>query len=270
MMSKYVVYNSYENLSLLDSSLSLLDELAIPFVIFNDFEYYGGHWGRLINEDSFSLANAINIAKASSENADLLVLEEDVFYNLALAKKHIEENPSLFSSIQNTLSKYNLAYNQETKVVFINDLLMQNLESIKGKIRISFRDFCTSIFHSSRNVIDTTLPNSKLFSLLDLKVLCDDRNAYFQYESFNPNLAYKYSAKALERAFDLGSDFVISNSIGVFDMFDRKRGKINKAINREFIDIPVLFLPQVLLLAFGIKDDTKLAFRYHKIPINFL
>ena len=71
-------------------------------------------------------------------------------------------------------------------------------------------------------------------------------------------------------AFDLGCDFVIANSIGVFNMFDKKRNKLNKAINRDFINIPVLFLPQVLLLAFGIKDDTKLAFRYHNIPVDFV
>lgn len=269
-MSKYLVYHSYENLSLLDSTLALLDELSIPFITSNDFDYYGGYYGKLIDEDRFFLANALNIAKASSKDADLLVLEEDAFYNLTLAKKYIEENPSLFTTIENALSKYKLKYNSDTKVVFINDLLMQNLDSIKAKIKLPFSHFSTSIFHSSRNVIDITTAYHKLFALLDLKILYDDKNAYFQYELFNPELAYKYSAKGLEMALDLGSDFVISQSMGVFGIFDKRRNKISKIANRDFLNLPVLFLPQVLLLSFGIKDDTKLGFRYHKVPVEFV
>lgn len=267
-MSKYLVYHSYENLSLLDSAVALLDELDISFVTSNDFNYYGGYYGRLINEDKFFLANALSIAKASSHNADLLVLEEDAFCNLILAKREIEENSSLFTTIENALSKHNLKYNSNTKVVFINDLLMQNLDSIKAKIKLPFSDFRASVFHSSRNMSDIAF--SKLFEILDLKILYDDRNAYFQYEIFNPDLAYKYSARGLEMAFDLGSDFVISNSIGVFSIFDKRRNKISKVINRDFLNLPVLFLPQVLLLSFGIKDDTKLGLRYHKVPVDFV
>lgn len=269
-MDNYLIYHSYENLSLLDSSIALLGELSLPFIVINDFEYYGGHWGKLIDENKFFLANAFNIALASSKNCNLLVLEEDAFYNLILAKTYIDENPSLFASIQNSLSKHNLFYNQDVKIIFINDLLVKNLDSIKQKIKINFCDFNTSIFHSSKNVIDFTLDDSPLFEAIDLSILYDDRQAYFQYESFNQDLAYKYSAKGLKIAFDLGCDFVIANSIGVFNMFDKKRNKLNKAINRDFINIPVLFLPQVLLLAFGIKDDTKLAFRYHNIPVDFV
>lgn len=268
-MGKYMVYYCYENLSILDSYLALLNELEISFIVFNDCEYYGGYWGKLINEDKFFLANAFNIAKASSCNCDLLILEEDAFYNTILAKQYIEENPSLFMSIQNMLSNYGLHYNQETKVIFVNELLMQNLDSIDSKIKIKFSDFSASVFHSSKNEFYVNRDNS-LFNLIDLKILYDDRNTYFQYESFNPSLSYKYSAKSLEMAFDLGSDFIIANSIGVFDMFDKKRNKISKAINKDFLDIPVLFLSQVILLAFGIKDDTKLAFRYHKIPVSFI
>ena len=267
-MSKYLIYHSYDNLSLLDSAIALLDELGISFVQSSNFYYYGGYYGKIINEDKFFLANAISIAKASSQNADLLVLEEDAFYNLTLAKKQIDENLLLFSTIENALSKYNLKYNSNTKVVFINDLLMQNLDSIKAKTKLLFSDFSASIFHSSRNVMD--IATTELFALLDLKILYDTRNAYFQYELFNPSLAYKYSAKGLEEAFDLGSDFVISNSMGVFNIFDKRRNNISKIANRDFLNLPVLFLPQVLLLSFGIKDDTKLGFRYHKVPVEFI
>ena len=130
-MDKYLIYHSYKNLSLLDSSIALLGELSLPFIVINDFEYYGGHWGKLIDENKFFLANAFNIALASSKNCNLLVLEEDAFYNLILAKTYIDENPSLFASIQNSLSKHNLFYNQDVKIIFINDLLVKNLDSIK-------------------------------------------------------------------------------------------------------------------------------------------
>ena len=267
-MNKFLVYHSYENLSLLDSAIALLDELSIPFLQAKDFYYYGGYYGRLVNEDKFYLANALSIAKASNENAALLVLEEDAFYHLTLAKKQIDENLSLFTTIENALGKYHLKYNPDTKIIFINDLLMQNLDSIKSKIKSPFSDFSASEFHSNGAFFSND--TREIFEALDLKILYSTKDTYFQYEVFNPALAYKYSARDLEEAFDLGSDFVISHSMGVFNILDKKRKHISKASNRDFLNIPVLFLPQVLLLSFGIKDDSKLGLRYHKVPVDFV
>lgn len=273
--SKYLIYHNYENLSLIDSSLALLKKLEIPVVGDKTFEYYGGHWGWLVNERIFFLSQAYNIALASNSNAELLVLEEDAYFNLLFAKKHIEENPTLFSLVQSELAKFNLEYNINTKVVYLADLLLKNISKIKTNQKIKFNDFSVSIFHSSRNIanLQSDLWKDSVIEILkelDLKVDFKENYAVFQNELFNPKLAYKYSAKSFENALDSGSSFILSNSMGVFNMFDKKRSKLSKIINRNFGNIPILFLPQVILLSFGIKNDMELAFRYHKFIPDFI
>lgn len=275
-MSKYLIYYDYDNLSLIDSGMALLKELEIPFVDDDTFEYYGGHWGYVVNERIFFLSQAYNIAKASTIGCDLLVLEEDAYFNLIFAKKHIEENPTLFTLVQSELAKFDLKYSQDTKIIYLNNLLSesQNLEKIKAKNKISFNNFTTSIFHTSRDI--TSLEDKsnanllKILHILGLDIAYEEHYAFFQNELFSPKITYKYSAKSLEKALDSGSDFVLTNSMGIFEMFDKKRLKLSKAINRDFGNIPVLFLPQVILLSFGIKDDTALALRYHKARADFI
>ncbi|RAX52994.1 hypothetical protein CCY99_06395 [Helicobacter sp. 16-1353] len=273
-MSKYLIYYDYENLSLIDSSIVLLKELEIPFIDDNVFEYYGGHWGYVVNERIFFLSQAYNIALASSKDCDLLVLEEDAYYNLCFAKKHIEENPTLFNLAQSELAKYDLTYSEKTKIIYINNLLGDNLEKIKAKNKTSFSDFHVSIFHSSRDISDfddkSNANLKKILNVVGLNIVYEEHNAFFQNELFSPKIAYKYSAKSLENAVDSGSDFILSNSMGIFDIFDKKYLKLSKVINRDFGNIPILFLPQVILLSFGIRDDTALALRYHKIGADFI
>ena len=55
-----------------------------------------------------------------------------------------------------------------------------------------------------------------------------------------------------------------------FDILDSQRKKLCNVYNRDNIALPILFLPQVLLLAFGEEDKNKLGFAYHKQKVEIL
>ena len=267
-MDKYIIYSKYENLSLLDSTRYLLRLLDIDAIRDTSFESYGCYFSSIAQEKLFLLIQAYNIALASSRGCDLLVLDEDAYYNLVLAKNTIDSNHNLFNDINSKLSKLGVCYTKDTNVIYILDLLVRsgNLDKIKDMQNISFRDFSASLF--CNNNLEFNL--SILFDLLKLKITFKENKTFFNQEIFNKYFAYKYSAIGLESALDSGSDFIITTSIGVFNMFDKKRSKLSQSINRSLGKIPVLFLSQLLLLSFGIKDEELLAFKYHKFIPKFI
>lgn len=265
----YLVYYHYENLSLIESATALFKMLEIDAIYEDKFEYYGGKLGHLVNEKLFFIAQAYNIAKASSKNKDLLVLEEDAFNNLTFAKREIECNPSLFNLVQNELGKCKLKYSQDTKVIYLADLLSSDamLEKIKQNQKADFNSFSISIFHSHYLKNNSIV---KIYKELGLKIALEEYCEFYKNQSFNPNLAYKYSAKSFEKALDSGSDFILSLSSAIFDMFDKERKYLTKAANRDLGKMPIIFLPQLLLLSIGIKDENALNFRYHKFGFDFI
>ncbi|RDU62626.1 hypothetical protein [Helicobacter sp. MIT 14-3879] len=264
-MKEYMIYYHYENISLIDSTLALLKKLNINTICGEKFEYYGEHLSYLLNERAFFIAQAYNIAKAKDK--DLLVLEDDAFKSLTFAKKMIDENPNLFNMIEKELSKQNIKYSQDTNIIHISNLLSQdnNKIQIKKNLKSDFSDFSSCIFYS--NNLNST-HTKEILDLINLKIHFESYCDFFNIP--NINIAYKYSAKYLENAIDCGCDFIISNSIGNFNMFDRERKKLEKMINRDLSKIPVINLSQLLLLAFGINDDSMLNFRYHKFIPEFI
>lgn len=266
-----LIYHHYDNLSLLDSATALLKSLNVPLCDLPQdskagFAHYGGHFGRIANEEKSHLAAAYNLALANKNAANLITLEEDATCALAAAKAHIEVNPNLFSQIESELSKLALSYNHKTKLIYLSSLIYENLATIKSRQARDMGSFKVALMHSSRCVGDFASDKTlEILQTLGLKVVYEEKNAFFQNEIFNPELSYKYSAKTLENAQDCGCDFIVSASMGVFEAFDKKFAKLKKSINRDLSALPVLFLPQVVLLSLGVKDDVALALRYHRV-----
>lgn len=267
-MDKYVIYYRYENQSLLDSTKYILSLLDIHASGNDQFESYGDYFSSIVKEKLFLLTQAYNIALASSKECDLLVLDEDAYYNLLDAKNIIDSNPILFDSINRELSNIGISYKRDTNIVYILDLLTldENLNKIRQKQKVTFKDFSASLFCS--NNLESNL--STLFDLFKLKIIFKDNKKFFNHEIFNKNFAYKYSALGFEGALDSGSDFIVTTSMGVFDMFDKKRSKLTQAINRNLGNMPVLFISQLVLLSLGIKDNNLLAFKHHKFIPEFI
>ena len=258
------IYHYYDNLSLISSALSLLKRLDIEATDGDfggkKFEFYGGNY--LLDEKRFFVANAYNIALAKER--DLIVLEDDAFKNLTFSKSKIDANPNLYSAIESELARFKLTYSQDTKISHLVNLLRESCDKIKANLKSDFSDFSVAVFCSDSS---TTEPLSAILECLNLKVNFIESTAFFAIP--NKDLALKYSAKCLESALDCDSDFILSTSMGHFEIFDKERKLLSKIANRNLGKMPVLFLPQLLLLAFGERSEVALNFRYHRFTPEF-
>ena len=258
-----LLYQFYNNLSLLSSSLALFKKLGIEVDEgrAGDFEFYGGNY--LLNENLFFLANAKNIALAKERH--LLILEDDAYQNIAFTKTQIDENPNLNNTIKSELSKVDLQYLQSTQILRMADILHKNLDLIKAHIKSDFSDFSVVVVVGDSANIQNIIA---ILEALKIQINFIEKSGFFALP--NKDLALKYSAKLFEGAVDCGSDFVLSTSMGNYEIFDKERKNLSKIANRDLGKMPILFLPQLLLLAFGIKDESALNFRYHKFQPEFL
>ena len=255
-----LIYHYYDNLSLISSALALFKRLDIEAVDSEKFEFYGGNY--LLNEKRFFVANAYNIALSKERN--LLILEDDAFKNIAFSKNRIDENPNLYSTVESELSRFKLTYSQDTKISHLANLLGESLDKIRANLKSDLSDFSVAVFCSDSN---TAEPLGAILEAINIKVNFIETSDFFNLP--NKELALKYSAKCYESALDCGSDFILSTSMGNYEIFDKERKSLAKVANRNLGDMPVLFLPQLLLLAFGIRSESALNFRYHRFAPQF-
>lgn len=256
-----LVYHYYDNLSLISSALSLLKRLEIEAVDNQKnekFEFYGSNF--LLDEKRFFVANAYNIALAKER--DLLILEDDAYKNIIFSKAQIDENPNLYSLVESELAKFSLKYSQDTKILHLVEIL--KLESIKVNLKSDLSNFSVAVFCSDSSYIESLCA---VLSVLKLNVNFIEVSNFYKLP--NKDLALKYSAQLFENALDCGSDFILTNSMGNYEIFDKERKNLAKIANRDLGKMPVIFLPQLLLLAFGVRDESALNFRYHKFQPDF-
>ena len=258
-----LVYHYYDNLSLISSALALLKRIGIEAVDNQKnekFEFYGSNF--LLDEKRFFVANAYNIALA--KDRDLLILEDDAYKNITFSKSQIDENPNLYSLVESELARFSLKYSQDTKIWHLVEMLGESLDKIRANLKSDFSDFSVAVFCSDLTHAESL---SAILNALNLKVHFIENSDFFALP--NRDLALKYSANLFENALDCGSDFILTNSIGNYEIFDKERKNLNKIANRDLGKMPVLFLPQLLLLAFGVRSESALNFRYHKFQPEF-
>ncbi|MGX2982675.1 HdrB C-terminal domain-containing protein [Helicobacter sp. 23-1045] len=256
-----LIYHYYDNLSLISSAIALFKRLDIEAVDSEKFEFYGGNY--LLNEKRFFVANAYNIAL--SKGRDLLILEDDAFKNITFSKNRIDENPNLYSAVEGELARFKLQYSQDTKISHLANLLGESCDKIRANLKSDLSDFSVAVLGSDSAFCANL---EKILNALKIKINFIETSDIFSLP--NRDLAHKYGAKYFENALDSASDFIIAQSMSVFEMFDKERKSLTRIANRNLGDMPVLFLPQLLLLAFGERNESALNFRYHKFAPDFL
>lgn len=255
-----LIYHSYSNLSLISSAIALLKRLEIEALDNEKFEFYGSNY--LLDQKRFFVANAYNIALA--KNRDLVILEDDAYKNMIFSKSQIDENPNLYSLIESELAKFHLQYSQDIKILHLANVLCESLESIKSRVQSDFSDFSVAVFGSDSSVCEAL---NAILGAINIKVNFIEISDFYKLP--NRDLALKYSANLFESALDCGSDFILVNSMGNYEIFDKERKNLNKIANRDLGKMSVLFLPQLLLLAFGVRSESELNLRYHKFQPEF-
>lgn len=109
--------------------------------------------------------------------------------------------------------------------------------------------------------LDKLIEALEWVSGLEIKLF--KRNCYDYLLKFNKELAFKMAGKDYYEMVDCGVDFILTPSIGHFEMFDGYARELKKAQGRDDLEIPILFIPQLLLAPF--KKGEFLLFDKHNI-----
>lgn len=110
----------------------------------------------------------------------------------------------------------------------------------------------------------------RIESLTGLKILPFFKESYAYLLQSNPDLAFKMGAKDYYEMVDSGVDFIISANLDNFELMDRHTKEIKQSSGRDSADVPLLFMPQVILALFEDVNAQLLGFHSHRIPPKML
>ncbi|MCH5322580.1 MAG: hypothetical protein J1E31_03240 [Helicobacter sp.] len=105
----------------------------------------------------------------------------------------------------------------------------------------------------------------KLERVSGLRVQTFFKESYAYLLNHNANLAYKMASKDYYEITDCGVDFIATFNIEDFHLFDEQSLKIKKASGRDDLEVPILFLPQIILLLLENTKTHTLCFNEHQI-----
>lgn len=112
------------------------------------------------------------------------------------------------------------------------------------------------------------LPNIE--SVTGLKIFPFFKDDYAYLLQSNPELSFKMGAMDYYEMVDCGVDFIMSANIGNFELMDKNTRKLQDISGRDIAEIPLLFIPQVILALFMDTNAKSLSFNAHKIQPQML
>ncbi|PAF48697.1 hypothetical protein BKH41_05365 [Helicobacter sp. 12S02232-10] len=268
----YAIFNGYEKgwnfEPLIISARELLGKIGLETLDLN-FCFDGGYWGHFCDYEKFLFANAYNMALAHKNGAILLLCDEDAYANAAYAKKILNSDDALVESINEKLKEYALSYDRNIEIKYLNEMIVNEFI---WNVAQGFNGFGTVLFAGSFSSAVGKLCYDGFFEKISLKRY----QTTFQNESYahlfevNRVSALKQSGAIRYEAIDCGIDFLLSASMGQFEMFDTYSKKASKLYERDFDPVPTLFLPQLVLISMGEKDYRKIGLHLHKNKVNFI
>ncbi|RDU59998.1 HdrB C-terminal domain-containing protein [Helicobacter marmotae] len=270
---KYIIYDKYNNAqSLLNSTKTLFSLLGLEIVKPNmELADCGGYWARLAQRDDLLHNVAYNLALSNAMGATLVFLEEDAYANALYARSIIESDSDIIRELESKyLHKFNLLYESKAQMSYLPDLL--NTIDIAPMIKKHFHTFCAAIVRGAYQGHLPISTNHRIYEQIGLKVIDTPltKQYYAHLMPFDSQSALYNSAKMFFDIADLGVDFILTYSLSQFELLEGKRSKLCRAYNRDNIGLNVLFLPQVILLAFGEEERDKLGFAYHKQKVELI
>lgn len=267
-------YRLYDNVieknsasSFVSSAIELLKLLNIEAPILKNTKVDIATEGKSLSEEAFLYNSAFTLASASTENADIICVEDSSYTSLNIAKLILLENKSTCELINQKLEKSGLSLNLDINILHINDILKDviGFERLKTLVKRSFKDFNIAIFNGNKTHNLTN--NDEILKLTGAKIIdFDTQNDSDGYEIVKsaPAYAKKLAAKVMLDMFDNGADFVVTNDTRSFYMFDTLQNDLEKSVGRD-IALSVFSTSQVILLALGYEDLAKMGLDTHKV-----
>lgn len=154
----------------------------------------------------------------------------------------------------------------EKQFVFAPQVVLDALKtaSFKPKRWQGFR--CAFIIDRELEkwVVESKMLNT-IEEITGLKILPFFKESYDYLLEVNPQLAYQMGAADYYEMVDSGVDFILTPNIGNFELMDRNATHLKSVSGRDDLEIPLLFVPQMILALFEDSTRDSLCFGQHKI-----
>jgi len=265
------------------SAREIAKVLGIDFVNIDDFACCGTPLKSSKHLDSIILA-ARNLAIAGEKKLDICTLCSSCTSVLTEVNKELNENEELRDKINNELKKIGKKFTPGVKVRHFSRILYEEigLEKIRDKVKKNLKDLKLSIHYGCHylrpseiyeDFDDAENPTTidKLIATTGAEVV-DYKNKLSccggAILGVEQEIALSMAKQKLDNVCFKNVDALVTCCPFCTVMYQDNQRKIESNFDVEY-NLPVLFFPQVIGLAFGI-DYKKLGFRLNKIKANDL
>jgi len=258
--------------SFVNSVKELLNMLEIEAPVLSNSKQDIGTEGKSLNEEAFLYSNAFNLALAKKENADIICVEDSSYTSLNITKLILLENDDTKALVVNKLQKDGLELALDVSVLHVNDILKDvvGFDKLKKMIKRPFSKFSAAIFNGNKT--HNLAKNDAILSLLELNLVnFETQNDSDGYEILGASatLAKKLAGKVMLDMFDNAADFVVTNDARSFYMFDKLQKSLETTVGRD-IELSVFSTAQIVLLALGYDDVSKMGLDIHKVVTKLI
>lgn len=258
--------------SFVNSAKELLKMLNIEAPVLSKSKQDIATEGKSLNEEAFVYNCAYNLASAKKENADLICVDDSSYTSLNIAKLILLEDNEKADVISSKLQKDGLELALDVKVLHVNEILSDvvGFDKLKKLVKRPFDKFNIAIFNGNKT--QNLASNDKILSLLGAKIIdFETQNDSDGYEvlSAAPTYAKRLAGKVMLDMFDNAADFVVTNDARSFYMFDSLQKSLEVIVGRD-IELSVFSTAQIVLLALGYEDISKMGLDTHKIVTDII
>lgn len=249
-MNNYLIYNklvSNLNRAPFDATISLFDELNIPYELCNEAKHDIGYELHAYNKINF---NKI-FQPLFKDDKTIITLENSSHLGILKSKQ------------------------SDQKVISFLEVLKQNAQTIKSKIEHKFEKFNVGVYMGDNEVDLNKDDISYLLNLTGIKEInlksIHEPDGYSLLD-FNEKISYKMAGKILFDAYDSGCDFLIVNDIRSFNLFDKYQKNIEKTTKRPLgkYGLGVFNISQIILMSIGKVKLEENFTNLHEVKPSFL
>jgi len=227
--------------------------------------------------------SARNLALAEEKKLDLFAPCPMCHFSLSECKKILDGNDEMKAKINQMLAEEGLTYAGKTTLVHTVDLLhdVVGLEAIKANVKRPLQQMCIATHYGCHLIrpsdigrpVDAENPQ-KMENILEAL------GATYRYypEKLDccgapidvnlPESALTKTGQKLQAVQEQTFDALVDVCPWCHRMFDSKQQKAGETVAAK-LDIPVVYLTQLIGLAFGMKPD-KLGLQFNKSPVEKL
>ncbi|MEO1928199.1 MAG: CoB--CoM heterodisulfide reductase iron-sulfur subunit B family protein [Nautiliaceae bacterium] len=268
---------------LLKSTLAVAEVLGIEIEVLNEASCCGASHLQDFDEFLALTLNARNICLAEKRGLKLVTLCNTCQLMLEETKRKLDSDEKLKEKVNEKLREIGYEYKGTSRVqhflyAILEDIGLEEISKhVKKPLNAKIAPFygCHIIrpskTHNGDNLNENPYKPNAIESLI--KVMMGEAVDYamktkccgFHVDLQNTPVSEKLTASALVDAKENGAEMMVTPCPLCHLNIDVKQRSALKKVNKDF-KLPVLHLPQLLGLAFGIEKE-KLGLKHHVIPL---